>query len=382
MQKIEYSRPYRAPKSLVYIEDVLRPKVNNKELGYIDKCQQWLTNYLNAEKVLLTHSCTAALEIAAILLNVSDGDEIIMPSYTFVSTANAFVLRGGLPVFVDVSKNSCNIDPKSIESAITPKTKAIVVVHYAGISCDMTEIMKIAKKNNLFVVEDAAQALMSSYKKRPLGSIGHLSAFSFHDTKNICSGEGGALSINHIGEAGMAQRAEVIRDKGTNRQEFNQGFVDKYTWVDIGSSYVPSEMTAALLFAQLEVADEITKKRLSLWNNYDNELRDLCLRNEIQVSNPIKEGTHNGHLYYLIMSSIELRNKMIELLSVSGISACFHYIPLHSSDFGKTHARSNGEFKNTKVISDGIIRLPLWHELEESQAYIIKSVKQIITTKL
>ncbi len=321
------------------------------------KCHDWLETKTGAPKALLTHSCTAALEMAALLLDICPGDEIIMPSYTFTSTANAFVMRGGTPVFIDIRHDTLNIDESLIEAAITSRTKAIVPVHYAGIACEMDVIMDIANRHDLIVIEDAAQGVMCAYKGRALGSIGHMGTYSFHETKNIISGEGGALLIN---DDRFVERAEIIREKGTNRSQFFRGEVDKYSWVDKGSSYLPGELIAAFLWAQMECAENITAQRLDIWQQYHNDLVDYEMEGFLKLP-IIPEGIqHNAHMYYIVLESIEKRTQLIEQLKLKGVNAVFHYVPLHSSVAGKQYGRVSGEMKNTDSISDCLLRLPLW----------------------
>jgi dTDP-4-amino-4,6-dideoxygalactose transaminase len=329
--------------------------------GYFtNKCELWLKKNINCKEVLLVHSCTAALEMCALLLNVKKNDEIIMPSYTFVSTANAFVLRGGVPVFVDIDPETLNIDPKKIEKVITKKTKAIVAVHYAGVSCDMDPILKIAKKYKLYVIEDAAQAILSSYKGRPLGSIGDLATLSFHDSKNIHCGEGGALLINN---KKFIKRAKILRDKGTNRDDFNNNFVKKYTWVDIGSSYGPSEINAAFLYAQLLKAKQIIIKRLKIFNHYHSLLQTLEIANVIKRPALPTYVKHNGHMYYILVKNNK-RDKLIKYLQQKKINTVFHYIPLHSSPFGKLKTTTKTTMSNTRMIANTLLRLPMHSKLE------------------
>ena len=316
------------------------------------------------QKVLLTHSCTGALEMAAILADIKPGDEIIMPSYTFVSTANAFVLRGGVPVFIDIRSDTLNIDETLIEAAITSKTKAIVPVHYAGFPCEMDVIMNIAERHNLLVIEDAAQAIMTTYKGNALGSIGHLGCYSFHETKNIISGEGGAILIN---EEAIIKRAEVIREKGTNRSSFFRGDIDKYTWVDIGSSYLPSEITAAFLYAQLENAKIITKKRKILWEKYHHGLKDLEQMGLLRRStfSKSRDFEHNGHMYYVILNSLAERTSVIRHLRSQEIYPVFHYVPLHNSPAGLKYGRFKGNLKVTENVANRLLRLPMWIDQED-----------------
>lgn len=338
---------------------------------FTKKCHKWLEDRTRTKKALLTHSCTAALEMAAILIDIKAGDEIIMPSYTFVSTANAFVMRGGVPVFIDIRSDTLNINERLIEAAITSKTRAIVPVHYAGVPCEMDEIIRIAEKFNLYVIEDAAQGIMSAYKGKPLGSIGHLGAYSFHETKNIISGEGGSLLINDDKFIG---RAEIIREKGTNRSKFFRGHVDKYTWCDIGSSFLPGELTAAFLYAQMEEADLITGNRLRIWFNYHIAFESLeklgFLRRPII---PI-DCDQNAHLYYLILRSGEERTRFIDYLKSFGVTAVFHYIPLHTSPAGSRFGRAHGSLDVTTDMAERLVRLPLWIGLDKKQEYIIDLV--------
>jgi dTDP-4-amino-4,6-dideoxygalactose transaminase len=339
--------------------------------AFSKRCSAWLEERIGSQKALLTHSCTAALEMAAILSGVGAGDEVIMPSFTFVTTANAFVLRGATPVFVDIRPDTLNIDETKIEAAITPRTKAIVPVHYAGVGCDMDAIMAIADRHDLLVIEDAAQGLIADYRGRPLGSIGHLAALSFHETKNIISGEGGALLIN---DARFADRAEVIWEKGTNRSQFFRGQVDKYTWVDLGSSYLPGEIVAAFLWAQMEEADSITKRRVDIWETYHRSLGDLEAAGKARRPVVPDECLHNGHLYHLLLPSLASRTAFIERLVGRGVQPVFHYVPLHSSPFGRTVGRTVGDMTQTESISERLVRLPLWLGLEDQQDAVIAEV--------
>jgi len=344
--------------------------------GYFSKkCQQWFEGTLKVPKTLMTSSCTHALEIAALLIDIKQGDEVIMPSYTFVSTANAFVLRGAKIVFVDIRPDTLNIDETLIEDAITPKTKAIVPVHYAGVGCEMDTIMKIASKYNLFVIEDAAQGMMATYKGKALGTIGHMGCYSFHETKNYTSGgEGGLLIIN---DERFIQRAEIIREKGTNRSQFFRGQVDKYSWVDIGSSYLPSELQSAYLYAQLLSATKINDKRLKLWHRYYNALKILEEQKFIGLPTIPKECEHNGHIFYIKTKDLETRGKLLSYLKVNNILAVFHYVPLHSAPAGKRFGRFKGIDKYTTIQSKQIIRLPMFYALtEKQQQKVIDCVKQ------
>lgn len=345
---------------------------------FTKQCHAWLEGQTGAVKGLLTHSCTAALEMAALLLDIKPGDEIIMPSYTFVSTANAFVLRGGVPVFVDIREDTLNIDEQLIEAAITPRTKAIVPVHYAGVACEMDAIMGIARRHGLKVVEDAAQGVMSTYKGRALGSIGDLGAFSFHETKNVISGEGGALLVN---DPQFALRAEVIREKGTDRSRFFRGEVDKYTWQEVGSSFLPGELTAAFLWAQLEDAQRITMERLALWERYHQALAPLEERAVLRRPVVPAECHHNAHMYYVLLRTESNRQAVLETFKASGIKAVFHYVPLHSSPAGKRYGRVHGSMTVTNNQSERLIRLPLWLGLTPiQQNRIIKLIFDITDT--
>jgi dTDP-4-amino-4,6-dideoxygalactose transaminase len=328
---------------------------------FTNLCSKWLIKNIGCQEALLVHSCTAALEMCAILINIKPKDEIIMPSYTFVSTANAFVLRGGVPVFVDIDPKTLNIDPNKIERAITKKTRGIVAVHYAGVSCDMDPILKIAKKYKLYVIEDAAQAILSKYKSRPLGSIGDLATLSFHETKNIHCGEGGALLINN---PKFIKRAKIVRDKGTNRDLFNQNMVKKYTWVDYGSSYGLSEINAAFLYGQLEQAKKITRKRLAIFKLYHKLLEKLEIKKLIKRPTIPTYTKANGHMYYILIKNNK-RDKLIKYLKQKKINTMFHYIPLHSSPFGKLNATTKSTMYNTNMIANTLLRLPIHSKLNE-----------------
>lgn len=372
--KIPFNHSFIAGKELEYIQSAIQGSKLSGNGKFTKQCQQWFEQHLGVSKTLLTHSCTAALEMAAILADIKPGDEIIMPSFTFVSTANAFVLRGGVPVFVDIRPDTLNLDESKIEKAITPKTRAIAPVHYAGVSCDMDAIMDIARRHNLIVIEDAAQGIMSSYKGRPLGSIGHLGALSFHETKNIISGEGGALLVN---DAGFAERAEIIWEKGTNRSQFFRGQVDKYTWVDVGSSFLPSDILAAFLWAQLESAESITQRRVRIWNRYHD--RFASLEEQGLLRRPVipADCTNNAHMYYLLMQDPVAQENLLKMLAAKGINAVFHYIPLHSSPAGRRYGRAHGELPVTDKVAGGLLRLPMFVELADSQVdYIADSVSE------
>ena len=368
---IPFNKPFMTGQELEYIAAA---HANGHLAGngqFSKQCCAWLEDRIGSHKALLTHSCTAALEMAAILSDVRAGDEVIMPSFTFVSTANAFTLRGATPVFVDIRADTLNIDETRIEAAITPRTKAIVAVHYAGVGCDMDAIMDIAARHDLLVIEDAAQGLIAEYKGRPLGSIGHLAALSFHETKNIISGEGGALLIN---DPRFSERAEVIWEKGTNRSQFFRGQVDRYTWVDLGSSYLPGEIVAAFLWAQMEDADEITRRRLAIWGRYNEALKPLEATRVIRRPVVPDDCRHNGHMYYLLLPDLETRTAYIELLRGKGIQTVFHYVPLHSSPFGRQAGRVVGDLSVTDNTSNRLVRLPFWIGLEDELDRVISEV--------
>ncbi len=373
---IPFSKPYLTGKELNYISEAhARGQLAGN--GYFTKkCNAWLEEKSCCHKALLTHSCTAALEMAAILADINAGDEVIMPSYTFVSTANAFVLRGGIPVFVDIREDTLNIDERLIEAAITPRTKAIVPVHYAGVACEMDIIMAIARRYNLLVIEDAAQGVMATYKGRTLGSIGDLGCYSFHETKNIISGEGGALLVNN---PAFADRAEIIWEKGTNRSQFFRGQVDNYTWVDIGSSYLPGELIAAFLWAQMEESESITAKRLELWNHYHRAFKALEASGRLRRP-VIPEGRrHNAHMYYLLLRDLEDRALFIKKMKDKDINCVFHYAPLHSSGFAMAESYSlSAQLDLTSALSDKLVRLPLWIGLHEQQDNVVQFATQTL----
>lgn len=367
--QIPFNKPYMTGKELWYIAQAHAMGNLAGDGSFTKKCNGWLEQHTGTHKALLTHSCTAALEMAAILADLQPGDEVVMPSYTFVSTANAFVLRGAVPVFVDIRPDTLNIDETKIEAAITERTRAIVPVHYAGVGCEMDSIMAIARRHGLLVIEDAAQGIMATYKGRPLGSIGHLGCLSFHETKNIISGEGGALLVN---DPALAERAEIIREKGTNRSQFFRGQVDKYTWVDVGSSYLPSELIAAFLWAQMEEADEITRRRLAIWSNYHQWLEGPERAGKLRRPVIPRECVHNAHMYYILLPDLATRTALIEALKRHDIHPVFHYVPLHSAPSGLKHGRSHGDLSVTEDIADRLLRLPLWLGLEPQQTRVIE----------
>jgi len=368
---IPFNRPHLTGNELRYIEQAHKNGVLAGNGVFTQKCQAWIEWNMDVKKALLTHSCTAALEMAAILADIQPGDEIIMPSYTFVSTANAFVLRGGIPVFVDIRPDTLNIDEKLIEAAITPRTKAIVPVHYAGVGCEMDIIMAIARRHKLLVIEDAAHCVKATYKGKELGSVGHLGALSFHETKNIICGEGGALLIN---DKRFVDRAEIIWQKGTNRKAFQQRKVDKYTWVDIGSSFLPGEITAAFLLAQMQDARRITRKRLDSWQNYHELLEPLEKAGKIRRPILPKGCEHNAHIYYILLNSLQQRKKVLKKLEKNGVNAVFHYVPLHTSPMGKKYGSLSGQAPITQDISERILRLPLFMGLTARQQNTIAEI--------
>lgn len=367
---IPFNKPYLTGKEGHYIADAHQRGQLAGDGFYTKCCSELLERNTLAKKVLLTHSCTAALEMAAMLADIKLGDEVIMPSYTFVSTANAFLLRGGVPVFVDIRADTLNIDETQIEAAITPRTRAIVPVHYAGVACEMDTIMKIARRHNLLVIEDAAQGIMASYKGRALGSIGHLGAYSFHETKNVISGEGGALLIN---DQRFSARAEIIREKGTNRRQFFSGQMDKYTWVDVGSSYLPGEIVAAFLLAQLESSEELTAKRLKLWDAYYRAFSKAEAEGWLRRPILSADCEHNAHMFYLLLRDRDARRNFIDAMVSRGVHCVFHYVPLHSSPAGMKYGRSSGRMSVTNSISDRLVRLPMWIGLDSDQEKVISA---------
>lgn len=371
---ISFNKPPYVGEEIKYIEEAVKAQKICGDGQFTKKCNKWFEDKTGAAKVLLTTSCTHATELAALLLDIQPGDEVIMPAYTFVSTADAFVLRGATAVFVDINPKTMNIDENLIEDAITEKTKAIVPVHYAGVSCEMDKIMEIAKKHNLYVVEDAAQGVMSTYKGKALGTIGDYGCYSFHETKNYSMGEGGALLIR---DGKNAELAEIIREKGTNRSKFFRGQIDKYTWVEAGSSYLPSDMNAAYLWAQLQKADEINENRLQSWNRYYEGLKDLKEAGKIELPYVPEYCEHNAHMFYIKAKDLEERSALISYLKENGVTAVFHYIPLHTAPAGKEYGRSHGEDKYTTKESERIIRLPMYYELDEQDA---KKVMDLIHT--
>ncbi|WCO02521.1 dTDP-4-amino-4,6-dideoxygalactose transaminase [Psychroserpens ponticola] len=370
---IPFNKPYLSGKESEYIQLAVDSGMISGNGNYTKKCQKFFEDNYNIKKALLTTSCTDALEMCALLLNIKEGDEVIMPSYTFVSTANAFVLRGAKIVFADSKLDHPNIDETKIEALITPKTKAIVVVHYAGCACEMDAIMQIANKHDVFVIEDAAQAIDSFYKGKALGSIGHLATFSFHETKNIISGEGGLLAIN---DEQFIERSEIIWEKGTNRSSFFRGEVDKYGWVDVGSSFLPSEIIAAFLWAQLENSKDIQAKRIKLWSQYEQEFKAIGNTLEVDLPQIPKDSSNNAHIFYIICKTNDERTQLINFLKSKGIYAVFHYLSLHKSEYynGKHDGRT---LTMTEEFSNRLLRLPLFYELKsEDVTYIVKQISE------
>lgn len=376
---INFNVPPYTGKEMDYIRECVENQKICGDGAYTRKCNGWIEERTGIEKCLLTTSCTHATELAALLADIKPGDEVIMPAYTFVSTADAFVLRGAVPVFVDIRPDTMNIDENLIEAAVTDKTKAIVPVHYAGVSCEMDKIMEIARKYHLYVIEDAAQGVMSSYKGRALGTIGDFGCFSFHETKNYSMGEGGALLIR---DRKYVEDAEIIREKGTNRSKFYRGQIDKYTWVNYGSSYLPSDMNAAYLYAQLELADQINESRLACWNRYYENLKPLAEEGYIELP-VVPEGcVHNAHMFYIKAKDIEERSELISFLKTREVMSVFHYIPLHTAPAGQKFGRFHGEDRYTTKESERLMRLPMYYGLTIEQVdYICEQVKSFYIKK-
>lgn len=367
---LDFNIPPYAGKEMEYIADAVKKHKICGDGEYTKKCNAWISEKTKASKALLTTSCTHSLEMTAILAGIQPGDEVIMPSYTFCSTADAFVMRGAKLVFVDIRPDTMNIDENLIEEAITPATKAIVPVHYAGVGCEMDKIMAIAGKYGLTVIEDAAQAIMSEYKGKALGTFGKFGCYSFHETKNYSMGEGGALLIN---DEAMAEQAEIVREKGTNRSKFFRGQIDKYTWVDYGSSYLPSELNAAYLYAQLEDAEKINDQRIASWNRYYELLSPLRDSGRIELPSVPPECRHNAHMFYIKAKDLEERTRLIDFLRKKEIYAVFHYIPLHSSPAGLKYGCFSGEDRFTTKESERLLRLPMWYGLKSSDVEYVCS---------
>ncbi|WP_407474981.1 dTDP-4-amino-4,6-dideoxygalactose transaminase [Sulfitobacter sp. PM12] len=378
MSKIPLNRPSLVGNEMNYILDAVQRGQLSGDGYYTQRCNALIEELTQSSKALVTHSCTAALEMAAILCNLEPGDEVILPSFTFVSTANAIVLRGAVPVFVDIDPSTLNIDPACVEDAVTERTRAIFAVHYASFPADMDALAKIAGAHDLILVEDAAQALGSTYKGRPAGSLGDLAAFSFHETKNVISGEGGALTVN---KPSLMERAEIIREKGTNRSRFIRGEVDKYTWVDIGSSYLPGELISSFLYAQLEVETDITKRRLSLFDRYYEAFTPLAENGLLRLPVVPPHTTGNGHMFYLLMEDAETRNELSSYMRENGVIAPFHYIPLHSAPAGRKFSRAHGDLAVTDKISDTLIRLPMFVDLGADIEMVIDHVTDFFSQR-
>ncbi len=372
--RINFNVPPFTGREMIYIKQAVDAQKICGDGQFTAKCNKWIEDKTGCEKALLTTSCTHATELAALLADIRPGDEVIMPSYTFVSTADAFVLRGATPVFVDIRPDTMNIDETLIEDAITERTKAIVPVHYAGVGCEMDVIMDIARRHNLMVIEDAAQGIMSTYKGQALGAIGDMGCFSFHETKNFSMGEGGALLMK---DSRFIEDAEIFREKGTDRSKFFRGQVDKYRWVNYGSSYLPSDMNAAYLWAQLELADEITKARMDRWNQYDALLRDLADKGLIEQPFVPDYCTHNAHMYYIKARDLEQRSDFINFMKSKDVLTVFHYVPLHTAPAGLKYGRFHGEDNFTTRESDRLVRLPMYYALTEDDVnYICECVHE------
>lgn len=372
--QIPFNKPSLVGSEMIHIRECIDSGYSAGDGAFTKKCHRFFEETLSVEKALLTTSCTHALEMSAILLDIKPGDEVIIPSFTFVSTVNAFVLRGAKPVFADIRRDTLNIDENLIENLITPKTKAIIVVHYAGVACEMDEILQIAQKHNIAVIEDNAHGLFGKYKGRFLGTIGQMATQSFHETKNITCGEGGALLIN---DEKFIERAEIIREKGTNRSRFFRGQVDKYTWVDVGSSYLPSDILAAYLFAQLEAYQEIQTKRQQIWETYNNSLQGWAEINKIGLPTIPAECEQAYHMFYLMMPSLEKRQELINFLKSKRILSVFHYLPLHLSEMGKKLGGNVGDCPVTEDLSDRLLRLPFFNSYtDEEQEYVIQSLRE------
>ncbi len=372
---IPFNRPHLTGREFSYIQEAVTGGQLAGNGRFTRRCHAWLQDRLGAPSTLLTHSCTAALEMAALLIDLQPGDEVIMPSFTFVSTANAFVLRGATPVFVDIRPDTLNLDEALVEAAITPRTRAIVPVHYAGVACEMDRLLDIARRRNLVIIEDAAHAFLARYKGRPLGSLGHLATFSFHETKNVISGEGGALVVN---DPRLVERAEILWEKGTDRSKFFRGQVDKYTWVDVGSSFLPGELVAAFLWAQLESAGDITARRLDLWKRYHSAARSL---EWLGLRLPVVPGEceHNAHLFHVLLPPPARQADVLKDLNARGVNAVFHYIPLHSSPAGRRYGRTAGSMHVTDDCSARLIRLPLWVGMEDDvPRHVVDTLSEVL----
>lgn len=376
--RIPFNRPFIAGRELYYIAQAVTYGNLAGDGHYTQQCSKVLQERFSVAKVLMTPSCTAGLELACMLVELGPGDEVILPSFTFVSTANAVVRTGAMPVFVDVRPDTLNLDENLIEGAITPKTKAILAVHYAGVSCEMSRILEVARKHGLVVLEDAAQGVNSFYDGKALGSLGELGTYSFHETKNYICGEGGALCVN---DAEYLERAEILRDKGTNRQKFLRGEIDKYTWVDVGSSFIPSELSAAFLFGQLEQLDPISERRRKIYKFYRRHLKPLEAEGRLRLPVIPEDCTSNYHMFYLLLPDAQTRNKLLEHLRSKGIQAVFHYVPLHSSPMGNRFGYKAGDLPVTEQSSERLLRLPFYHDItEEEQLLVVEEVRAFLSS--
>ncbi len=373
---IPFNRPYATGAELAAIQEAIANGHLSGNGPFTRRCSAWLEQQTGCAKALLTHSGTGALELAALLADVGPGDEVIVPSFTFVSTANAFVLRGAVPVFVDIRADTLNLDETLIEDAITPRTKAIVPVHYAGVGCEMDAVMEVASRHGALVIEDAAHSLTATYKDQPLGTIGELGILSFHETKNVHCGEGGALLIR---DRAWATRAEIVHEKGTDRSRFLRGEVDKYTWVDVGSSYPPSEVNAAYLWAQLEASEWISRERMAIWERYHEALAPLEARGVLRRPTVPADRRHAAHIYYVLVEDVHARNALLQGLEHRGVNAVFHYVPLHSSPTGLKYGRAHGDMRATQSASERLVRLPLWVGMTEAHVErVVESVSEVV----
>ena len=373
---LPFNRPFLSGREFEYMRQAADDAHLAGDGPFTRRCHQWLEQHVGCRRALLTHSCTAALEMTALLADIAPGDEIIMPSYTFVSTANAFVLRGASPVFVDIRPDTLNLDDSLVEAAITPRTRAVVPVHYAGVACEMDAITVIASDHGLLVIEDAAQAFGATYRRQPLGCLGQLAATSFHETKNIVCGEGGALFVN---DPEYTAKAEIIREKGTDRSRFLRGQVDKYSWVDVGSSFLPGELSAAFLWAQMEHAGEITEARLQIWNWYYERSEHLEANGQLRRPVVPSHCGHNAHMFYVLLANLDTRTRVLGGLNAQGVNAVFHYVPLHSSAGGVRFGRAAGSMRHTDNISQRLVRLPLWVGMEQADVdRVITCLEQLL----
>jgi dTDP-4-amino-4,6-dideoxygalactose transaminase len=377
-KRVPFNRPFTTGREVAYIREAIESHHLSGGGPFTRRCHDWLRRIIGSREALLTHSCTGALEMAALLAAVGPGDEVVMPSFTFASTANAFVLRGAVPVFVDIDPQTLNVDPRQIEKAITTRTRVVVPVHYAGVGCDMDAIMAIAAAHHLLVIEDAAQGLLARYRERPLGGIGHLGAISFHESKNLMCGEGGALLVN---DPSFVERAEIIWEKGTNRGQFFRGEVAKYTWVDLGSSYLPSELLAAFLWAQCEDAEQVTKRRLDVWCRYHEGFAELERAGVVRRPVLPDDRHGNGHIYHLLVRNRGERDRALAALNARGVNAVFHYVPLHSAPAGRRYGRTVGELPVTDDVAGRLIRLPLWAEMTTDDVkFVVTAVGEVLTS--